>query len=80
VKIGSFGQASDLWHQDSGSYKALHQRRDVKTGEVRGVIAERKGKKLYVKADTLKELAAMIGKNPESVEKTVATWNKSSAA
>jgi succinate dehydrogenase/fumarate reductase flavoprotein subunit len=33
-----------------------------------------------LKADTLKELAAKIGKNAETLEKTVATWNKSCAA
>ena len=33
-----------------------------------------------IKADTLKELAAKIGKNPESLEETVATWNKACAA
>jgi succinate dehydrogenase/fumarate reductase flavoprotein subunit len=33
-----------------------------------------------VKADTLKELAAKIGKNPEMLEKTVETWNKACAA
>jgi hypothetical protein len=33
-----------------------------------------------VKADTLKELAAKIGKNPDALEKTVAAWNKSCAA
>lgn len=33
-----------------------------------------------VKADTLKELAAKIGKNPETLEKTVAAWNQSCAA
>jgi succinate dehydrogenase/fumarate reductase flavoprotein subunit len=33
-----------------------------------------------VKADTLKELAAKIGKNPEALEKTVAAWNKACAA
>lgn len=33
-----------------------------------------------VKADTLKELAAQIGKNPDALEKTVVAWNKSCAA
>jgi succinate dehydrogenase/fumarate reductase flavoprotein subunit len=33
-----------------------------------------------VKADTLKELAAKIGKNPEMLEKTVANWNKACEA
>jgi succinate dehydrogenase/fumarate reductase flavoprotein subunit len=33
-----------------------------------------------IKADTLKDLAAKIGKNPEALEKTVATWNQSCAA
>ena len=33
-----------------------------------------------VKADTLKELAGKIGKNPDSLEKTVAAWNKACAA
>ena len=33
-----------------------------------------------VKADTLKELAAKIGKNPDALEKTVVAWNKSCAA
>jgi succinate dehydrogenase/fumarate reductase flavoprotein subunit len=31
------------------------------------------------KADTLKELAVKIGKNPDTLDKTVATWNKSCA-
>ena len=33
-----------------------------------------------VKADTLKELAAKIGKDPETLEKTVRTWNSSCTA
>jgi succinate dehydrogenase/fumarate reductase flavoprotein subunit len=33
-----------------------------------------------VKADSLKELAGKIGKNPDTLEKTVAAWNKSCAA
>jgi succinate dehydrogenase/fumarate reductase flavoprotein subunit len=33
-----------------------------------------------VKADTLKELAAKIGKNPGSLEKTVTTWNNACVA
>lgn len=33
-----------------------------------------------VKADTLKELAAKIGKNPEMLENTVAKWNQSCVA
>jgi succinate dehydrogenase/fumarate reductase flavoprotein subunit len=33
-----------------------------------------------IKADTLKELAAKIGKDPETLEETVRTWNKSCAA
>jgi succinate dehydrogenase/fumarate reductase flavoprotein subunit len=32
-----------------------------------------------VKADTLRELASKIGKNPDMLEKTVSTWNKSCA-
>jgi succinate dehydrogenase/fumarate reductase flavoprotein subunit len=32
-----------------------------------------------IKADTIKELAAKIGKDPDTLEKTVATWNKSCA-
>ena len=32
-----------------------------------------------IKADSLKELATKIGKNPDTLEKTVATWNKSCA-
>jgi succinate dehydrogenase/fumarate reductase flavoprotein subunit len=30
-----------------------------------------------IRADTLKELAEKIGKNPDTLEKTVSTWNKS---
>jgi succinate dehydrogenase/fumarate reductase flavoprotein subunit len=33
-----------------------------------------------IKADTLKELAKKIDKNPETLEKTVAAWNKACAA
>jgi succinate dehydrogenase/fumarate reductase flavoprotein subunit len=33
-----------------------------------------------IKADTIRELAAKIGKNPDTLEKTLATWNKSCAA
>jgi succinate dehydrogenase/fumarate reductase flavoprotein subunit len=33
-----------------------------------------------VKADTLKELAAKLGKDPDTLEKTVAAWNTSCAA
>ncbi len=33
-----------------------------------------------VKADSLRELAGKIGKDPDTLERTVATWNKSCAA
>ena len=33
-----------------------------------------------IKADTIRELAAKIGKNPDTLEKTIATWNRSCAA
>jgi succinate dehydrogenase/fumarate reductase flavoprotein subunit len=33
-----------------------------------------------IKADTLRKLAAKIGKNPDTLEKTVAAWNKACAA
>jgi succinate dehydrogenase/fumarate reductase flavoprotein subunit len=38
-----------------------------------------KEKGWILKADTLKELAAKIGKDPEALEKTVAAWNKACA-